>query len=205
MQAITVALAALGALLPITNPVGALAIYAGVTSGFPQQEVRRQAVRAGIYVFLILAVFAMFGSLVLSAFGIGLGALQVAGGLVVAHAGFAMIVAKAELRHDEHEDASEKQDVAFSPMALPMIAGPGAIGVVIALTAQHPDWADRVGVLIATGIIGAMVAGLLRFGTPVVDRLGPTGIGALVRILGFLILAIGVELVLHGLHASGIG
>ncbi|MGN6160104.1 MAG: MarC family protein [Marmoricola sp.] len=203
MESITVAAAALGALLPITNPVGGLAIYAGLTGGYSKEEVRRQGLRTGVYVFLILAVFALFGSLLLSAFGISLGALQIAGGLVVAHAGFTMLVANPVLRKSEKEDAESKPDVAFSPMALPMVAGPGAIGVVIALTAEHPHWSDRIGVLIACALIGVFVAVLLGEATPIVDRLGPTGIGALMRILGFLILAIGVELVLHGLRATG--
>lgn len=202
MEAISVAAAAVGALLPITNPVGALALYAGLTGDYPEVEVRRQAVRTAGCVFGILAVFALVGSLLLAAFGISLAALQIAGGLVVGHAGFEALVARTDLRRSEQGHAEVKQDVSFSPMALPMVAGPGAIGVVIALTAQHPHWGARIGVVVACAIIAVLVGVLLRFGTPFVDRLGPTEIGALVRILGFLILAIGVELVLHGLHAA---
>lgn len=86
-------------------------------------------------------------------------------------------------------------------MALPLVAGPGAIGVVIALSARHPAVVDRVGIVGAAVAIGLLVALALRFATPVVDRLGPTGIGALTRVMGFLILAIGVELVVHGVQA----
>jgi multiple antibiotic resistance protein len=203
MNVLAVAGSALAALLPITNPVGALASFAGLTGGMAAQDIRRQAVRTALYVFAILAVFTILGSLVLEAFGITLGALQVAGGLVVAHSGFGMISAAPHLRRDERDHAETKDDVSFSPMALPLVAGPGAIGVVIALTARHPHWDDRAGIVGAVAVIAVLIGGLLRFGTPLVEKLGPTGIGALTRIIGFLILAIGVELVAHGLQAIG--
>lgn len=201
VDAAQVAVAALAALLPITNPLGALAAYAGLTGSFTPAQVRRQAMMTGVYVFAILAVFAVLGSLVLEAFGISLGALQIAGGLVVAHSGFGMIVPRESFTPAEKDHAATKQDVSFSPMALPLVAGPGAIGVVIALAARHPGVAERGGIVAASGAIAVLVAVLLRYGTPLVARLGPTGIGALTRVIGFLILAIGVELVSHGVLA----
>ena len=195
MNSLAVGLAALGALLPIANPFGALAAYSGLTGGFAAADVRKQAIRTGIYVFAILGVFAMLGSLILSAFGITLPALQIAGGLVVCHSGFSMISPK------EQDHASTKPDVSFSPMALPLIAGPGAIGVVIALSSRYPTLTDHLAILAASAVLGALIAAVLALGTPLVDKLGPTGIGALTRILGFLILAIGVELIIHGVLA----
>jgi multiple antibiotic resistance protein len=203
MSAVAVAGSALAALLPITNPVGALASFAGLTGGLTAQDIRKQAVRTAAYVFAILAVFTVLGSLVLEALGITLGALQVAGGLVVAHSGFGMLSAAPHLRRAEVDHAEEKIDVSFSPMALPLVAGPGAIGVVIAFTARHPHWDDRLGIVVAVAVIAVVTGLLLRFGTPLVDKLGAAGIGALTRIIGFLILAIGVELVAHGLQAIG--
>ncbi|MDR6117535.1 multiple antibiotic resistance protein [Aeromicrobium sp. SORGH_AS981] len=201
MTSVSVAIAALAALLPITNPLGAVAAFAALTEGQPADQVRRQAWRTGIYVAAILGVFALLGSLVLSAFGITIASLQIAGGLVVAHSGFGMIVPRETSTDAEKEHAAAKADVSFSPMALPLVAGPGAIGVVIALSARHPDPLDRVGILVAGLAIGLLIALALRFATPVVDRLGPTGIGALTRVMGFLILAIGVELFVHGVLA----
>jgi multiple antibiotic resistance protein len=190
--------AALAALVPITNPVGALAAYAGLSATMTPEDVKKQAWRTGIYVFAILAVFAAVGSLVLDGLGISLPALQIAGGLVVMHSGYGMITPQERLSQAEKDHAEAKNDVSFSPMALPLVAGPGAIGVVIALSARYSSFADRGAVVVATALIAVVVGVLLRFGTPLVDKLGPTGIGALTRIIGFLILAIGVELVVHG-------
>jgi len=204
VDVVQVAVAALAALLPITNPLGALAAYAGLTGSFTPAEVRRQATMTAVYVFAILAVFALLGSLVLEAFGISLGALQIAGGLVVAHSGFGMIVPREGFTAAEKDHAATKEDVSFSPMALPLVAGPGAIGVVIALSARHPGIAERGAIVVAVAVLAVVIGLLLRFGTPLVARLGPTGIGALTRIIGFLILAIGVELVVHGVQAVGL-
>jgi multiple antibiotic resistance protein len=198
---VAVAGAAIGALLPITNPIGALAAFAGLTEGMPAPHVRRQALMTGIYVFAILAVFTLLGTLVLHAFGITLPALQIAGGLVVAHSGFGMISPTEKFGVGEKADAATKQDVSFSPMALPLVAGPGAIGVVIALAARYPGISDRAFIVASGAAIAIIVSLVLRFGTPIIRRIGPTGIGALTRVVGFLILAIGVELVVHGILA----
>jgi multiple antibiotic resistance protein len=214
----TVYVAAIGALLPVTNPVFVLATYAGLTESFPRREVRRQAVLVGLYSFAILAAFAVLGTLILHAFGISLYALQIAGGLVVAHAGFTMLSDRqgpaagargagpdcsddcggsAEL--GGLDDVGRRADVAISPMALPIVAGPGAIGVVIAMAARHPGVEAHLSIVAAVASIAVGLALVLRYATPVTERLGPVLVGALVKVMGFLILAIGVELMVHGI------
>lgn len=197
---LTTAAAAIAALIPITNPIGAVAAFAALTSGSSKAETRLQAWRTGIWVAAILIAFAALGTLILNALGITLDALQIGGGLVVAHSGFGMITARPNLTDEETDHAQAKEDVSFSPMALPLIAGPGAIGVVIALSARHPGFTSRLGIVIAVVIVALLIAVVLRWGTPVVKKLGPTGIGALVRVMGFLILVIGVELIIHGVQ-----
>ncbi|WP_282432263.1 MarC family protein [Microbacterium hominis] len=87
-------------------------------------------------------------------------------------------------------------------MALPLIAGPGAIGVVVGLAARNPGILDRVAIVAAVLVIAAALAVLLRYGTPLTEKLGATGVGAITRVMGFLILAIGVEILVHGLAAA---
>lgn len=201
----TVFVASIGALVPVTNPVFVVAVYAGLTESFPKREVRRQAVLVGVYSFAILAAFALLGSILLHAFGISLYALQIAGGLVVAHAGFSMLSQRESVTpavlDDARGRAGQQADIAISPMALPIVAGPGAIGVVIAMAARHPGLEAHVSIVAAAASIAVGLALLLRYATPLVERLGPLVVGALVRVMGFLILAIGVELVTHGILA----
>ena len=103
--------------------------------------------------------------------------------------------------HEEAQHATTKPDVSFSPMALPLIAGPGSIGVVIALAARNTAIGFHVGIVLGIAVTAAIIALLLRYGTPWIDKLGATGVGAIVRIMGFLILVIGVELIIHGVRA----
>ena len=197
-------LVSLASLFPIMNPIGALPPFVGLTQGQPHADQRRQAVRTAISVFALLAVFALVGRPLLHALGITLPALQVGGGLVVAASGFGMVRGGSgggPVSSAEHDHAQAKPDVSFSPMAMPLLAGPGALGVVIALAARSSG-APAIGGLVLGALAMALLVGvLLTFGTPLVDRLGATGVGALTRIFGFLILAIGVELVSHGLLA----
>ena len=189
------------ALAPITNPIGGLAAFAGLTAGNTPAAVRSQAWKTGIYVFAILTVFAVSGSLIMRFFGFDLPPLQIAGGLVVAHSGFSMLENKRRATHEEAQHATTKPDVSFSPMALPLIAGPGSIGVVIALAARNTAAGFHVGIVLGIAGTAALIALLLRYGTPWIDKLGATGVGAIVRIMGFLILVIGVELIIHGVRA----
>ena len=183
--------AAILALAPITNPIGGLAAFAGLTAGDSPAAVCSQAWKTGIYVFAILTVFAVSGSLIMRFFGFDLPSLQIAGGLVVAHSGFSMLENKKRSTHE----------VSFSPMALPLIAGPGSIGVVIALAARNTAIGFHVGIVLGIAVTAAVIALLLRYGTPWIDKLGASGVGAIVRIMGFLILVIGVELIIHGVRA----
>jgi len=193
--------AALLALAPITNPIGALAAFAGLTAGDDPGSVRSQAWKTGIYVFGILTAFAVSGSLIMRFFGFDLPALQIAGGIVVAHSGFSMLENKRRSTGEEEQHAATKEDISFSPMALPLIAGPGSIGVVIALAARDPSLGFHVGIILGVLVASAAIALLLRYATPWIDKLGATGVGAIVRIMGFLILVIGVELVIHGIRS----
>lgn len=193
--------ATFAALLPITNPLGAVATFAALTEGQEPARVRGQAWRTAADVAAVLVVFALLGTLLLNALGVSLASLQIAGGIVVGHAGFRMLVPSEQMNAPEQENARTKPDISFSPMALPLIAGPGAIGVVIALAARHPGVGARLAIVLGILAISLLIGATLRWGTPLVDRLGPTGTGALTRVMGFLILVIGVELGVHGIQA----
>lgn len=201
MSIFSVALVAFLAFFPITNPIGALATFASLSSSLDDKSRHTQGIKVGIYVFLILAVFAVSGNAVLQLFGLSIGALQIAGGIVVGHSGFAMLTAKQQLTSEEHAHAKTIEDISFTPMALPLVSGPGSIGVAVALASKHPGIEGTIGVVIGAAAIGLLVAILLRFGTSLVVKLGPTGVGAISRIMGFIILSIGVVLIIDGVKA----
>lgn len=186
------------ALFPIANPIGAVPIFYTLTDGDTTKFRRKQALSTAINVALILCAFFVLGQFILSFFGITLGVLQIAGGLVVSHTAWEMVAVRKRLTDREHQEAMDMEDISFTPMAMPLVSGPGAIGVVIGMAASSRGWPKEAGVVLGIVLLAVIVYLLLVLGEPLVKRLGRNGLGALNRILGFFVLAIGVQLIVHG-------
>jgi multiple antibiotic resistance protein len=140
--------------------------------------------------------------LLLDFFGISLGVLKIAGGLIVAHTAWEMVSGHHKLSHEENTEVETKEDISFTPMALPLLSGPGAIGVVIGLSYTNQNHlifysGTSIGILLIA--ISAFIS--LRLSMPLFKLLGKTGVGVLNRIMGFFILAIAVQLVFNGIFS----
>jgi multiple antibiotic resistance protein len=192
-------------LFPIVNPIGNLPAFFALTAADSPTHRRAQAVRTAVWVVAVLVTFAVAGRYLLNALGISLPALQIAGGLVVARTDYGMVIAGPRLTPDEEQAGTAAADVSFVPMAMPLLAGPGAIGTVIALSSRSRGPAPITGVVAGVTVIGLVVALVLALGGPLLTRLGHSGITALSRIFGFLILAIAVELISYGILAVAPG
>jgi multiple antibiotic resistance protein len=186
------------ALLPIANPIGAVPIFYSLTASDTPFYRSRQARQVAINVILVLAVFLLGGRSILEFFGISLGVLRIAGGLLVGHTAWEMVTARQRLSTLESTEAVDKEDISFTPMAVPMVSGPGAIGVVIGLSARADQWLDYVGCLVGIMLLGFTLYVCLALGEPLSKALGKNGIGALNRVLGFFILAIAVQFIADG-------
>jgi multiple antibiotic resistance protein len=186
------------ALFPIVDPFGGIPIFFSMTSTWTPQDRRWTAIKTGIWVFIILVTFLFFGRFVLSFFGISLPVLKIAGGLIVANAAWGMVTSHARITPAESHEAEDKEDISLTPLAMPLMSGPGAIGVVMGLAASVDSAASYLGMVI--GIAGVALTVVLFFwlGGPLVRRLGPSAVGAINKIFGFLILAIAVQLVWDG-------
>jgi multiple antibiotic resistance protein len=187
------------ALFPIVNPFGGVPLFFSLTSDFPAQDRRRSAFKTGIYVSAILIFFMFFGRFVLNFFGISLPVLKIAGGLIVANTAWGMVTGSSRITSAESAEASTKEDISLTPMAMPMLSGPGSIGVVMGLAAHADSMTAYLGMVIGIVALGLTVCLFLCMGGPLVKRLGPGAIGAINRIFGFLILAIAVQLVWDGI------
>lgn len=186
------------ALFPIVDPFGGIPVFFAMTSTWAPRDRYRTAYKTGLWVFLILVTFLFFGRFVLFFFGISLPVLKIAGGLIVANTAWGMVTSHARITPEESLEAENKEDISLTPLAMPLMSGPGAIGVVMALAAHVDDKAAYIGMVI--GIAGVALSVILFFclGGPLVRRLGPSAVGAINRIFGFLILAIAVQLVWNG-------
>ena len=292
-EVLTWAGATFAALLPLANPLNAIPLFAVMTGDLSDSERKRQATKAGLYTGAILLVTALAGAFILDFFGINLATLQVAGGLLVGNAAWAMVTGNPQVsrtetatwarekrfslrgvprmvaRSIEHRDvsglrphrrrrrgaaahpppedlatavdeaasgdtageppaspetadaepaasasagamASESspeesspivKDIAFSPVAMPLLAGPAAMGMVIGLTSQTTTLPADLGVLIGIGLITILAVYGLRAASPILRYLGASGILAFQRIFGFILLAIAVTLVANGISA----
>jgi multiple antibiotic resistance protein len=188
----------LAALFPIANPIGAVPVFYALTELDSHTERKQAAQQIVINVVVILAAFLLGGRVVLEFFGISLNVLRIAGGLLVANAAWEMVTSRQRLTDSEREARHAQEDITFTPMAIPLIAGPGSIGVVIGLATKMTQWSDYLGCLIGILLFGVLLYVCLTLGESLLSMLGRNGLGALNRILGFFILAIAVQLIADG-------
>jgi multiple antibiotic resistance protein len=186
------------ALFPIVDPFGGIPIFFSMTSTWTPQERRWTAVKTALWVFAILVAFLFFGRFVLFFFGISLPVLKIAGGLIVANTAWGMVTSHARITPAESHEAEDKEDISLTPLAMPLMSGPGAIGVVMGLAASVDSIASYLGMVIGIAAVALSVLLFFWLGGPLVRRLGPSAVGAINKIFGFLILAIAVQLVWDG-------
>jgi multiple antibiotic resistance protein len=170
-----------------------------MTSSWSARERARTAIKTGVWVFVILVTFLFFGRFVLHFFGISLPVLKIAGGLIVANTAWGMVTSTARISPAESHEAQNKEDISLTPLAMPLMSGPGAIGVVMALAAHVDNAAAYLGMIVGIAAIALSVTLFFWLGGPLVRRLGPGAVGAINKIFGFLILAIAVQLVWNGI------
>jgi multiple antibiotic resistance protein len=198
--------AALLAIVPIVNPFGAVPLVISASGHLPEQERLRQIRRACVYTFFLMAGFLVAGSLIMNFFGISLPGMRIAGGLIVAFLGFQMLFPNPiSDKEAMTKAAGEKYDIAFTPLAMPGLSGPGTFAVVMSLSSQaasHPGARNVVaflGVLTAI-LLTALLSWFVLRGAERVNRLlGATGMVALTRLTGFLMISIGVQFLINGL------
>lgn len=188
------------ALLPIANPFSTSALFLTITQGDTEEQRRHQAKMGCIYMFGILFAFLVAGGLIMQFFGISIPGLRIAGGLVVARIGMGMLGADVSATDSEvsKREALRKRDISFSPLAMPSLSGPGAIAVTIGL-ASDVDHVIEYSAIAAGIAVSAVVCYLvLRASTRVTEVLGVIGMNALGRIMGFLLLCVGVQFMVDG-------
>ena len=195
------AVGALLAILPIVNPLGAVPLVVSVAAHLPEQERLRQIRRACIYTFALMTGFLVAGSLIMSFFGISIPGMRIAGGMILAFLGFGMLFPGAT-SGKEPAPGEIRHDIAFTPLAMPGLSGPGTFAVVMSLSSQasaRAGW-DRVAQFagVATAILAIALISwfVLRAAEKFNRLLGATGMVALTRLMGFLMICIGVQFII---------
>lgn len=194
-------------LLPIINPVSTAILLLSISEHLTKKELNRQIVFACIYMTGILIVFLLAGHFIMIFFGISIPGIRIAGGLVIGVLGFRMLFPQKEIQTQEIKiKALQKNDISFSPLAMPSLAGPGAIATVITISSsidgRHGfDKAFAFAGVILAIIITAIIAWLVLRSAGFFSKiLGDNGVDSLSRIMGFLLICIGVQFAILGVQ-----
>lgn len=151
--------------------------------------------------FVILVSFLVAGTLIMEFFGISIPGLRIAGGLMITLIAMSMLRPAEEPPVDEEEvrEARKKPDVSFTPLAMPSLSGPGAIAVTIGLATEADRLQDYGAIVVGLAVVTLICLAALLASTKVVRFLGVNGMNAMTRIMGFLLLCVGIQFIINGI------
>lgn len=194
-------------LFVVIDPIGLAPMFAALTHGETEAWRRRMALRGTALAAVVLIVFALLGDSLLSALNIGLPAFRIAGGVLLLLLAVDMVFA----RHSgvraptvrEQAEAEQKKDISVFPLAIPLIAGPGAITTVLLTSGgRHESLTATMVLLLTLAIVLSLTLISLLFSTRIMRLLGETGANVVSRVLGVVLAALAVQFMLDGLQAS---
>lgn len=193
------------ALLVIVDPVGTAVIFAAMSRNITEAERRRQAIRATVIATIVLLSFALLGGWLLSALGIGLPAMKVAGGCLLFLLAVDMVMGQTFLRATpaEQQAGAEEHDISVFPLAIPLLAGPGGMTSMVLATQQAAgDLAQLAAVMGALVVVLVLTLVCLVSAGTVARLLGRTGGHVIGRVLGVLLAALAAQITLEGVRES---
>lgn len=198
---------ALVSLIVITNPPTKIPLFVSLTVGMTREQRHQQANWAAIYSFLVMLVSLIAGNLLLTFFGISYSAMRIAGGLVVALIGYQMLFG-GQNPNNAPMVRRNKEDYSFFPIAMPGIAGPGTIAVVIGFSTEIAEISTKTEMVSAFVMTALAIAATsfvawltLRSSEYCSEHLGPSGMAVLGKLMGFILICIGVQFVGSGIKS----
>nr|WP_272211292.1 MarC family protein [Marinicella sp. W31]MDC2877180.1 MarC family protein [Marinicella sp. W31] len=206
MTELTTLLSGFTTLMVTMDPPGMVPIFLALTVGMTRGQRRRVAVRGALISFFLLLAFALFGDSILGALGISMSAFRIAGGILLFWIGCEMIFEKRQERKEKTTETAITKDnianLAAFPLAMPLIAGPGAISATILLGSKMETVLDKLALVLVI-FIAALVVLLAMLSAGLIDRfLGETGRNILTRILGMMLTALAVQFVIDGMQTA---
>ncbi len=197
-------LSSIAALISVVNPLGAIPIYLAMTSEETKQERKQTAFRTSLYFFAILIVFFFAGVYILNFFAISISAMRIAGGIVIFQSGFSLLSGEFSQSRGMNKkvkaEAMDKEDISFSPMAMPMLSGPGSISLLISWYTLNDAWQDKLMICGVVFISALLVFITLRSAPILFKILGRGGLKAISRIMGFIVMSIAVQYIILGIY-----
>lgn len=187
-------------LLPVIDPISIVPVFIALTAKDSIHRQRAQARRAALYMIGILLTFLLAGGVIFEFFGLSLAGLRIAGGLVILHSGWQQLNSGDPLPPASRTSAVEKRDISLTPLALPLLSGPGAIAATMSLAIDAPGAPEYMAIGTAIVAAATLTYVLLYFAPTIAGWLGETGQDAVRRLMGFLVVCIGVEYIVSGVR-----
>lgn len=187
----------------MVDPFAAIPVYLLLTERFTPSDVKKTRRKAVIVASSILLVFAFTGMGVLNLFGISISALRIAGGILLLKFALEHMMGSSEkIKHDEEDESKLKDDISIVPLAMPLLAGPGAISTIVVQSTKADNVLYFILLLLAIALVMWVTALTLKSSQYLFRLLGKTGLNLMGRIMGILIAAIAIEFVITGLRDS---
>ena len=185
----------------LINPVGIAPILLVMTERFSKEEQINIAWKGSLTAFITLIIFSILGSVIFNIFGITIEAFQIMGGILFFRSGFRMSevkIGRSRITPMEREESQESDDLAISPIGIPLIAGPGAITASMLLSSQTPQFYSYATLGVSIFLVLAVVYLILRNGGLLMKALGYTGMRVIQRLMGLVLMVIAVQFVING-------
>lgn len=184
-------------LFALINPLSALPVFISLTANHDSQWRNYQIRKTCMYIIVICVCAYFAGSHILGFFGISINALKIAGGIIISRSGFLLLNAKhkRDVKGKIKKESLIKEDISFSPLAMPLLAGPGSISLLINMWIEYPQLEKKATILMAIMGVAFSIFVIFSIAPRILSYTGDAGLKSLSKIMGFLVLAIGVEMI----------
>lgn len=190
-------------MLAIMNPIGGVAIFLSLTEDYTEQQKRKEALQAALSIFIILVIVTWVGMFILNVFGVSVPSFRIAGGIIILLMGIDMLQSKPSPIHhtdEEHSHAKTKNSIAVIPMAMPMVAGPGAISTIVVFSHSIVGWQGSVLLSVVDLLLALIIAVLLFFSGFIGQLLGVSGTKIVTRLMGLILAAMAIDMIVDGMN-----
>ena len=194
---------AFSTIFTLINPIGLTAVYLSIVEPFDTKEKSRISLKGTITAFVILIIFSLIGDVIFSFYKITVSAFKIAGGILFFRTGIQMLearVSRSRSTPKEEEEAVSKEDIAYTPIGIPLISGPGAITSVMILSSETPDWELRLVLFAVIALVLILTYIIFQGADYLTQQFGTTGLRIVQRIMGLILMVIAVQFVIDGVE-----
>ena len=192
-------------LFTLINPIGLVPIFISITQDYTKKERDIIALKAVIFSFFILVLFGAIGEFIFSFYNITIHGFRIAGGILLLKISFDMIESKrsrTKTTPKEEKEAEEKSEIAYTPLGIPLIAGPGSIASIMILSSESTNNNSIVSLIVALILVLLITFLIFKISKSLSKRFGKLGLRILQRIMGLILMVISIEFILRGIKDS---